>query len=76
MIRAMGHFPRIGGGEGEWRYWLKTLVDKLKGRDNLEDLGIVGSVIWNCIVGKSDVNMWTRINWIRVGSIVGLLQTR
>jgi hypothetical protein len=49
------------------------LSENLKGRDHLEDLGVDGRIILECILGKKDGNVWTGFIWLRIGKIAGLL---
>jgi hypothetical protein len=45
------------------------LVEKnLKGRDKSEELGAVGKIILEWILGKSGGNMWTGCIWFRIGT--------
>ena len=40
----------------------------LRERDNLRDLGVDGRIILRCIFRKSDVGVWTRLSWLRIGT--------
>jgi hypothetical protein len=42
--------------------------ENLKGRDRLEDLGIDGKIMLECILGKQGGRMWTGFIWLRIGA--------
>jgi hypothetical protein len=43
-------------------------ANKLKGRNNLEDLCIDRMIIVKWILNKYYLKMWTSLNWLRLGS--------
>jgi hypothetical protein len=43
------------------------LVDKLEGRENLEDLGGDGKMILEWLLGKLHGRVWTGCIWLRIG---------
>jgi len=47
-MRWVGHEVRMGDMRNEYNIWL----EKLKRRDHSEDLGVDGTVILECILGK------------------------
>jgi hypothetical protein len=42
------------------------LVGNPEGRDHLEDLGVDGKIILECIIGKYSGKVWTGCIWIRI----------
>jgi hypothetical protein len=63
MIWA-GHVARMG----EW-------LEKLKGRDNLKDPGVVEKMILELILWKYSENLWFGFIWLSIWSSSGLLPT-
>jgi hypothetical protein len=47
-------------------FWL----EKLKGRDHLEDTGVDGRMRLEWILRKQDVKGWTECIWFRTGACV------
>jgi hypothetical protein len=47
--------------------------EKLKGRNNSEDLILDGKIILEWILGQRGGKMWTGFNWIRIGTRGDLL---
>jgi hypothetical protein len=50
-------------------FWLENL----KGRDDLEDLGVDGKIILERVLRKQDGRLWTGCTWLRTGTSGGLL---
>jgi len=50
-------------------FWLENL----KGRDQLEELGVHGKIILELILGKSGGKLWTGFTCLRIESGGGLL---
>jgi hypothetical protein len=46
----------------------KTLFGSPKGRDPSEDLGAVGKIILERILGKQSGKVWTGFIWLRTGT--------
>jgi hypothetical protein len=67
--RCAGHVAQIG----EVRNAYKIVVKKVKGRDDLEDLGIDGKIILERILGKYGGKDWTGFIWLRIGTSGGFL---
>ena len=53
---------------GERRGVYRVLVGKREERDHLEDTGIDGRIILRWIFRKWDVQAWTELNWLRIGT--------
>jgi hypothetical protein len=53
-------------------FWLGNL----KGRYHAEDLGIEGKIIFECILEKQSVKLWTGCFWLRIGTGGGFFLTR
>jgi len=49
------------------------LVENLKGRDHLEDLGIDERIITEWILGKQGKKLWTGFIWLKIGNSGELL---
>jgi hypothetical protein len=49
----------------------KILVGK--GTDHSEDIGIVGKIMLERMLGKSSGKVWTGCIWLRIGTSVGHL---
>jgi hypothetical protein len=58
---------------GEMKNTYRILVGKPKRKRPLGRLGVGGSIILEWILGKQDVKVWTRFNWLRLGTSGGLL---
>jgi hypothetical protein len=56
-----------GGSDMITIFWL----EKLKGRDHSEDLGVDGRIILEWILGKYNGRVWTRVFWLRTGTSGG-----
>jgi len=48
-------------------FWLENL----KGRDHSEDLGVVGSIMLELMLGKYSGKVWTGCMWLRIGFSAG-----
>jgi len=44
------------------------LLGKLRKRDHLEDPGIDGRIILGWIFRKWNLEVWTRLSWLRIGT--------
>jgi hypothetical protein len=66
MIGA-GHVARTE--EMRTIFWLVSL----NGRDHVEDLGIDGRIILECIVRKQSGKIWAGFIWLRIGTSGGIL---
>jgi hypothetical protein len=44
------------------------LLENLKGRDRLEDLGVDGKIMLEWILGKEGAKVWTGCIWLRIGT--------
>jgi len=64
-----GHVARMGERRGAFR----ILVRKPEKTRPLEDSGLGVSVILRWIFGKWDVGAWTRLIWLRIGTVGGRL---
>jgi hypothetical protein len=51
---------------------MHILMETLKGKENLEGLGVEGRKILKCILKKDNVTMWTGFNWLEIRSSGGL----
>jgi hypothetical protein len=51
----------------------KNFLSDLKERGLSEDLGVVGKIILELIVGKQGRKLWTGCIWLRLGTSAGLL---
>jgi hypothetical protein len=57
---------------GETRNAYDILVENLKGRDKLKDLGVDGNILeW--ILGKQGGRVWTDCIWLGIGTSGGIL---
>jgi hypothetical protein len=50
---------------------IKFVLENLKARDQLENLGVVGKIILELIL--EDGKKWTGFIWLRIGTSGGLL---
>jgi hypothetical protein len=50
-------------------FWLENL----KGRNRLEDLGVDGRIILECIIDKHVREVWTGFIWLRIVTSGGFL---
>jgi hypothetical protein len=50
----------------------KFLVQNLKERNHLEDLGVDGSMTLKYTLNKQDARFWTSFIWLRIGTNCGL----
>jgi hypothetical protein len=66
---------RWGGYVAHMRYEMHTEVwlESLKGRDNMEGLGIDERILLEWILVKWGGKVWTGFIWIRIGTAGGLL---
>jgi hypothetical protein len=48
--------------------WNKVLSTKVYGRDHLEDPGIDGRIQLSLIFRKRDVEAWTGLIWLMIGT--------
>jgi hypothetical protein len=48
-------------------------LESLKGRNNLEDLGVDGRIIFKWILEKYEWRMWIGFNWLVIRPVGGLL---
>jgi len=46
----------------------KFCFEDLKGRDHLKDLGVVGKIILEWVLGKLGGKGWTGFIWLRTGT--------
>jgi hypothetical protein len=51
------------------------LLENLKGREHLRDLGADGRKTLKWIINKYGMGVWTGFKWLRIGSSGGLLCT-
>jgi len=49
-------------------YGGRLLLGKLRKRDHLEDPGIDGRIILGWIFRKWNLEVWTRLSWLRIGT--------
>jgi len=66
MGKACGTY---GAGEGHTGFWWGDL----RGKHNLEHLGVKGMIILKFTFKKCDGGAWTGLIWLRVGTGGGLL---
>jgi hypothetical protein len=68
----MGGACSTYGGRGEvyTGFWWGNLRE----RDDLEDLGIDGRIIFKWIFRKWGVGVWTGLSWLRIGTGGGHLR--
>jgi hypothetical protein len=45
----------------------------VKGRGHSEDLVVDGRIILECVLKEYGVKMWTGLNWLMIGTYLGLL---
>jgi hypothetical protein len=64
----VGHVARMGGGQMHIGFWLGNLRE----RDNMEDLGVDGRMILQCMLKKSFGKAWTGLSWLRIATSGGL----
>ena len=57
---------------GDRRGVYRVLVRKCE-KDHLEDTGVDGNIMLRWIFWKWDVEVWTVLMWLRIGTDVGLL---
>jgi len=55
---------RMGDRRGVCRFWWGNLRE----RDHLEDPGVDGMIILRWIFRKWDVEVWTALIWLRIGT--------
>jgi len=51
----------------------KILVGKRERRTHLEDVGVDGGIILECVLLKWGGKVWSRLNWLRTETSGGLL---
>lgn len=61
--------------DGSKKYIKKNWLEDLNGRENFGDIGIVGRILLICILDKQVVEVWTGLNFLRIGFIGGVLWT-
>jgi hypothetical protein len=54
---------------GEVTNAYSVLVGKPEGKNHLEDLGVDGRIILECILRKQGEKVWTRCLWFRIGLV-------
>jgi hypothetical protein len=64
-----GHVARMGKKRGVYRVWWANLRE----RDHLRSPGVYGRIILRWIFRKWDVGVWTRLIWLRTGTVGGHL---
>jgi len=64
IMRWVGHGAHMGERRGIYR----VLVGKPEGKSHLEDPGIDGRIILRWIFRKWDVEAWTGLSWLRIGT--------
>jgi hypothetical protein len=65
--RWSGMYRAWKRGETCIGFWCRNL----KGRDHWRDPGVDGKIRW--IFRKWDVGLWTRLSWLRIGTVGGHL---
>ena len=68
-LRWAGHVARMGEKTGVYR----VVVGNLRERDHLGDPYVDGRIILKWIFRKWDLGVWTRSNWLRIGTGGGQL---
>jgi hypothetical protein len=68
-MRREGHVTHIGGREARTENWCLNL----KGRGQLEALGVDGRIILKWSLKKSVGRAWTGLLWLRIGVSGGLV---
>jgi hypothetical protein len=53
---------------GRMRNLCKMLVEKYEGKRPLEDLGVDGRIMLDCILGKQCGKLWIGCIWLRIVS--------
>jgi hypothetical protein len=71
-MRWAGDVARMG----EISNACSMLVEKLKGRDQLQNLGIDGNIILEWILGRYGGKVWTGFIWLMIGTSGGVLRIR
>jgi hypothetical protein len=56
---------------GEGRGVYRVLVRKPGERDHWGNLGVDGRIILRWIFRKGDVEVWTGLTWLRIGTLAG-----
>jgi hypothetical protein len=51
----------------------KILVEKMKGRDHAQDLGVDGKITLEWISRKQDGKVWSEFIWLKIGTSGGFL---
>ena len=65
----MGHVARMGDRTGVYM----VLVGKPEGKRHMEELGVDGGMMLQCMLKKSSGKVWTGLIWLRIGTSGGLL---
>jgi hypothetical protein len=61
-MKWAGHLACVGKREGAYRVWM----ERPKGKNHLEDLGVNGSIILKCFLKKWDQEAWIGLLWVRI----------
>jgi hypothetical protein len=64
----VGHVVRMGERTGAYM----GLVGKPEGKNHVEDLGVDGRIILQCMLKKSFGKVWTGVIWLKIGASGGL----
>ena len=64
-MRWAGHVARVGRVDVHRGLWWGNLRE----RDHVGDLGVDGRIILRWIFRKWNVGVWTRLIWLRIGTV-------